>query len=318
MVWCSEEALILFNAVQNYALVVDARSAAAHAAGAPLCAQRIADEGSWENPDAPLALVLLDASSPPPSEAAAAVARRFPHLPPPRFLTLPFSDFAARFPFACGGGGGGGGGCAPPPLPSPQLVHERGVFLGANIHAETAPLLAVLAGAGVRAIVNCMGERGVSDAAAAALGLHGGVARFQWEDSADFPLLGELPAAVERIEAGVAAGGVFVHCWAGASRSAAAVAAWLCWRHPERAPTVDAARAWLRGCRPAVAINEGFCEQLRAFRAAAAEAAEGEGAAVASAAALRAAVARAAAQYVNNFCPSSPRPAKGGGRGKGW
>ena len=113
----------------------------------------------------------------------------------------------------------------------------------------------------------------------------------------EFPILAELPAAVDVIEGGVLAGGVFVHCWAGASRSAAAVAAWLLWRHPERAPTVGAARAWLRSCRPTVGINEGFLEQLRVFRVAAGAAAAGEGCAVASAAALKAAVAAAGAEW---------------------
>jgi hypothetical protein len=298
----TEDALVLFNAIQNFALVLDARPAADIALGTPLVAQALhaggdsAGEDEWERPDEPVVVVLLstagDAGAGVGAAAAAAVARRFPHLPPPRFMALDFPAFAGRFPFAVAGG-------APLPVPAPQLVHERGVFLGSALHARTQPLLAALARAGVSGVVNFMGGGGCGSDNAAALGLACGEAVFAWEDSVVFPILEELPAAVEAIEAGAAAGGVLVHCWAGASRSAAAVAAWLLWRHPERAPTVDAAHEWLRRCRPAVAINAGFVEQLRAFHGAAAEAAAAAGVAVAGAAELRAAVARAAEQRLH-------------------
>ena len=121
-----------------------------------------------------------------------------------------------------------------------------------------------------------MGRGGVAEGGAGeALGLR--LSAFNWVDDCLFPILGELPEAAARIEEGVARGGVLVHCFQGASRSAAAVCAWLLWRHPERAPSVEAAHAWLRGCRPLVGMNAGFCAQLEAFRGAAVEAAAAEG-----------------------------------------
>ena len=68
-----------------------------------------------------------------------------------------------------------------------------------------------------------------------------------------------FPRANAFIAAGLEAGGVYVHCYAGASRSAALVMAYLI---SEKGMDLEDALFLAKAARPAVKPNEGFLEQL--------------------------------------------------------
>ena len=69
-------------------------------------------------------------------------------------------------------------------------------------------------------------------------------------------------SAIEFIDAGRGAGGVYVHCMAGASRSASTVCAFLMKRH---GLSMDAALALVRSARPIANPNVGFIGMLQSL-----------------------------------------------------
>ena len=81
-------------------------------------------------------------------------------------------------------------------------------------------------------------------------------------DDAAVDLTGHIEEANDFIEAGIAAGGILVHCYAGQSRSAAFVMAFLIGRRG-----MTAAEAWavVRRARPCAHPNSGFLHQLAAY-----------------------------------------------------
>ena len=249
-----------YNALQEGLLVLDAR---APPRDSLLLGALDLDSGSAADWDAPDSLrggvVIGSAGEARTASACAAVLARWPALAPGLRL-LPAAAvpaLAAAFPFALQ--------VATAPAfagPLPAAIGP-GVFLGSAWHASERECLARC---GFTHIVCCMREPGgCSPAAAAALALH--CAHFPWEDEEAFPLLQDLPAAVAAVEAGRASAGgrgrVLLHCWVGASRSAAAAAAWLLWR---QGGTVQEAHAALQAARCVVRINSGFLAQLEAWR----------------------------------------------------
>ena len=149
--------------------------------------------------------------------------------------------------------------------PFPSCIGP-GVFLGSAWHASQP---ACLARCRFSALVNCMDNPGgcpLPVAAALSLTCH----RYPWVDEPSFCLLQDLPRVVGAIEASrCAPGGVLLHCYMGASRSAAAAAAWLLWREGGE---VEQVHARLQAARSIVGINEGFLQQLRQWKAAVAAA----------------------------------------------
>ena len=240
-----------YNALQEGHLVLDARSPRAFSL---LGAQLAGAAAALEEPDSLRGAVIVGEGAAAAAACAQALAR-WPALAPVLRL-LPAADapaLAAAFPWAVEPGASFGG-------PFPAALGD-GVFLGSAWHAGSGDCLRAC---GFTHLVVCMREAGGCSAAAAAeLGLR--VARFPWVDAEGHALLQDLPAAVAAVEAGRRARGgrVLVHCWAGASRSAAAAAAWLLWR---RGGTVAGAHAALRAARSAVGINAGFLAQLEVWR----------------------------------------------------
>jgi hypothetical protein len=155
----------------------------------------------------------------------------------------PFAAFAARHPYLVTSGAADAAGPPPPLLPASIA---DGVWLGSELHthathapASAAPLaVRALSLLDVRAVVCVMDDPGgvggerlaSSDDGAAADGARAGfvsVVRFPWVDADTFAIAPHLDAVADAVEAGRRAGGggVLVHCYHGASRSAAAVAA---------------------------------------------------------------------------------------------
>eukprot|EP01043_Picozoa_sp_COSAG02_P005495 COSAG02_NODE_149_length_33622_cov_118.075948_4_plen_222_part_00 len=71
-----------------------------------------------------------------------------------------------------------------------------------------------------------------------------------------------VDGAIEFIEAGLAAAGVYVHCMAGASRSASTVCAFLMKRH---GLSLEEALSITRMARPCVNPNPGFVQMLQSL-----------------------------------------------------
>ena len=187
---------------------------------------------------------------------------------------LPASEaaaFAAAFPFllpcpaepsagAEGAGAEGAGAAEPFTGPFPSSVGP-GVFLGSQWHSSSPQCLAAARFSCLLSLLDT--PSGCEPATAAALGLQHHT--FPWVDEMAFVILPDLPAVVGAIEAGRAgAGGVLVHCFMGASRSAAAVCAWRLWREGGE---VEDVHADLQRARCIVRINQGFLQQLRVWRA---------------------------------------------------
>lgn len=238
----------LYNALCNHCLVLDARTAPAftlHGA----CAASEPDE--WESPDdLTLAVLVCDAPAPDLSPLIAAVEARWRSLTGRVAIAAESAALPALFPWATSLA------TVPQPVSWPSCVGDR-VFLGSALHAGMPTVLAAM---NIRTVVNVMSDAGgVAEEDAVALGITH--VRLPWEDAVSFHLLPHLPAAVGAILAGIGAGNVLVHCWRGASRSAAAIAAYLLWCDPS-VHTVEAAAARLRAARSAVAINAGFVTQL--------------------------------------------------------
>mmetsp|Transcript_34846 Transcript_34846/g.64987 ORF Transcript_34846/g.64987 Transcript_34846/m.64987 type:complete len:753 (-) Transcript_34846:599-2857(-) len=81
-------------------------------------------------------------------------------------------------------------------------------------------------------------------------------------DKEESNILSSIPAANIFIEAGVASGGVLVHCYGGRSRSAAFVCAFLMSSHGW---PYEQAQGMIYSARPVACINSGFEAQLRAY-----------------------------------------------------
>jgi Dual specificity phosphatase, catalytic domain len=81
-------------------------------------------------------------------------------------------------------------------------------------------------------------------------------------DDASVDLLPHLEAAVEFIATGRKSGGVLVHCYAGQSRSASFVIAYLMAKEHMSLPEAWAA---VRKARPCVQPNQGFLRQLAEY-----------------------------------------------------
>jgi atypical dual specificity phosphatase len=83
------------------------------------------------------------------------------------------------------------------------------------------------------------------------------------QDSCDAPLHTHFESCFQFIQSGLeAGGGVLVHCFAGRSRSATVVAAWLMCTHHL---TMLEALAMVHAVRPQASPNAGFMRQLAAF-----------------------------------------------------
>ena len=175
---------------------------------------------------------------------------------------LPASEaaaFAAAFPFLHPRPEGADA-AEPFNGPFPSSVGP-GVFLGSQWHSSTPQCLAAARFSSLLSLLDT--PSGCTPATAAALGLQHQT--FPWVDEEAFPILPDLPSVVGAIEAGRAgAGGVLVHCFMGASRSAAAVCAWRLWRDGGE---VEDVHADLQRARCIVHINQGFLAQLRVWRA---------------------------------------------------
>ena len=78
-------------------------------------------------------------------------------------------------------------------------------------------------------------------------------------DDSDEDISQHFEAAIAFVREGRAAGGVFVHCFAGTSRSAALVAAYLV---RDEGMGLEDALATVRRARASVRPNAGFMEQL--------------------------------------------------------
>jgi protein-tyrosine phosphatase len=76
-------------------------------------------------------------------------------------------------------------------------------------------------------------------------------------------MLRHLPAAIQFIREGIKSGGVLVHCFAGVSRSATCVIAFLM---QEKKLQFDQAFTFVSKKRPVVFPNMGFQQQLLEFQ----------------------------------------------------
>lgn len=133
-----------------------------------------------------------------------------------------------------------------------------GLYIGGETAARDGSLLASL---GVTHIVNLNG-RGVPDAFPDGFEYY----TVKMSDSVFEDLNDDFWHAVDFVSDAIAGGGcVLVHCRRGISRSAALCVAYLM---ESRKLTFDAALAYLQKQRPAVNINQGFVEQLKAREAA--------------------------------------------------
>ena len=231
---------LLFNALQNGCLVIDTRRGADPLPGA--CAG-VDGDADFDAPECFDACVLVAAAAADGGAAAATAARavaRWPTLAGRVFVARDLASFAARFPCALAAPVSG----APPSLPS---AVGTGVFLGSAHHASERTVLDALRVAGVVNVMDSSG--GASTADVDALGLR--IARFHWVDDDAFPILKDLVEAAAAIEELRIHGVVLVHCMRGASRSAAAVAAWRLWLAVDDddcgagAHGADAVHAWL-------------------------------------------------------------------------
>ena len=134
-----------------------------------------------------------------------------------------------------------------------DLVVDR-LYIGSETAASNGSLLAAL---GVTHIVNLNGY-GTKSAFPEGFEYY----TVKMSDSVFEDLNDDFWNAVEFVSEAIAGGGcVLVHCRRGISRSAALCVAYLM---ESRKLTFDAALAYLRKQRPAVDINQGFVEQLKA------------------------------------------------------
>jgi dual specificity phosphatase 12 len=137
-----------------------------------------------------------------------------------------------------------------------EIVPGR-VYLGGDTGAQS---LAALQSKGVTDICNCTDVLPLYHEAAG-LRYH----RVALQDNPRCPLLPMLPAALDWIDAALAAGGVvYLHCHAGSSRSGAVTCALLMRRTQQ--PFAEAL-VLAKSLRPKVHPNAGFRASLRRFEA---------------------------------------------------
>jgi len=139
------------------------------------------------------------------------------------------------------------------PLPT-EIV--PGLYLGDVIHAADEALLRRI---GITHVLNCCGDFYRGDVP----GIHR--MSLDIQDTADFPIMEQLPRAIEFIAGALKSGGrILVHCQKGKSRSVTVVAAYLMSRC---SALRDARKVLAYMCRihPASDPNLGFIAQLESY-----------------------------------------------------